>query len=98
MILWLLYPLHGRLPLFNVFRYITFRAANAALMALLLSIFLGPALIRWLRVRQIGQSIREEGPKGHQAKAGTPTERRTRRSWRFCSRSSSGPPSSAGCA
>src|SRR5664280_30699 len=73
MILWLLYPLHGRLPLFNVFRYITFRAANAALMALLLSIFLGPALIRWLRVRQIGQSIREEGPKGHQVKAGTPT-------------------------
>ena len=73
MILWLLYPLHGRLPLFNVFRYITFRAANAALMALLLSIFLGPALIRWLRARQIGQSIREEGPKGHQVKAGTPT-------------------------
>src|SRR5512143_627469 len=73
MILWLLYPLHGRLPLFNVFRYITFRAANAALMALLLSIFLGPSLIRWLRARQIGQSIREEGPKGHQVKAGTPT-------------------------
>ena len=73
MILWLLYPLHGRLPLFNVFRYITFRAANAALMALLLSIFLGPALIRWLRAKQIGQSIREEGPKGHQVKAGTPT-------------------------
>ena len=73
MILWLLYPLHGRVPLFNVFRYITFRAANAALMALLLSIFLGPALIRWLRSRQIGQSIREEGPKGHHVKAGTPT-------------------------
>ena len=73
MILWLLYPLHGRLPLFNVFRYITFRAANAALMALLLSIFLGPALIRWLRAKQIGQSIREEGPIGHQVKAGTPT-------------------------
>ena len=73
MILWLLYPLHGRLPLLNVFRYITFRAANAALMALLLSIFLGPALIRWLRARQIGQSIREAGPKNHQVKAGTPT-------------------------
>src|SRR5450631_2168469 len=73
MILWLLYPLHGRFPLLNVFRYITFRAANAALMALLLSIFLGPGLIRWLRARQIGQAIREEGPKAHQAKAGTPT-------------------------
>jgi phospho-N-acetylmuramoyl-pentapeptide-transferase len=73
MILWLLYPMHGKVPLFNVFRYITFRAANAALMALLLSIFLGPVLIRWLRARQIGQSIREEGPAGHQSKAGTPT-------------------------
>src|SRR5205085_11966329 len=69
----LLYPLRDRIPVFNVFRYITFRAASAALMALILSIFLGPALIRWLRVKQIGQPIREEGPEGHKAKAGTPT-------------------------
>jgi phospho-N-acetylmuramoyl-pentapeptide-transferase len=72
-ILYFLFPLSKSVPVFNVFRYITFRAANAALMALLLSIFLGPALIRWLRERQIGQSIREEGPKNHLAKAGTPT-------------------------
>jgi phospho-N-acetylmuramoyl-pentapeptide-transferase len=72
-ILYFLYPLHNQIPVFNVFKYITFRAANAALMALLLSIFLGPGLIRWLRARQIGQAIREEGPKAHQAKAGTPT-------------------------
>jgi phospho-N-acetylmuramoyl-pentapeptide-transferase len=69
----LLYPLRDRIPVFNVFRYITFRAASAALMALLLSIFLGPSLIRWLREKQIGQPIREEGPEGHKAKAGTPT-------------------------
>jgi phospho-N-acetylmuramoyl-pentapeptide-transferase len=72
-ILYFLYPLSKTIAVFNVFRYITFRAANAALMALLLSIFLGPALIRWLRRRQIGQTIRQEGPTGHQAKAGTPT-------------------------
>ena len=73
MILWLLHEFAPKVAIANVFRYITFRAANAALMALLLSIFLGPALIRWLRTRQIGQAIREEGPKAHQAKAGTPT-------------------------
>jgi phospho-N-acetylmuramoyl-pentapeptide-transferase len=63
----------GRVPVVGVFRYITFRAAMAALLALILSVVLGPALIRWLRSRQIGQAIREEGPKAHQAKAGTPT-------------------------
>lgn len=73
MIYRLLYPLHQRFPLFNVFRYITFRAASAALLALVLSIFLGPVLIRWLRKRQIGQTIREEGPAAHQSKKGTPT-------------------------
>jgi phospho-N-acetylmuramoyl-pentapeptide-transferase len=73
MIPWLLHPLFGKVPVLGVFRYITFRAANAALMALLLAVFLGPGLIRWLRDRQIGQAIREEGPAGHQSKAGTPT-------------------------
>ncbi|HQR47658.1 MAG TPA: phospho-N-acetylmuramoyl-pentapeptide-transferase, partial [Thermoanaerobaculia bacterium] len=73
MIPWLLAPLAGRLPVVGVFRYITFRAAMAALLALILSIVLGPGLIRWLKSRQIGQAIREEGPKAHQAKAGTPT-------------------------
>jgi len=73
MIPWLLHPFFGKVPVLGVFRYITFRAANAALMALLLAVFLGPGLIRWLRERQIGQAIREEGPKGHLAKAATPT-------------------------
>ena len=57
----------------NVFRYITVRTALASLTALLLTLVLGPWVIRRLRELQIGQFIREEGPKSHQAKAGTPT-------------------------
>jgi phospho-N-acetylmuramoyl-pentapeptide-transferase len=58
---------------FNVFRYITFRTAMALLTALLLSLVLGPWLIRMLRARQIGETIRTDGPERHRAKAGTPT-------------------------
>ena len=68
-----LYPLAKQYPVFNVFRYITFRTAMAALTALVVLLFLGPALIRSLRRRQIGQAIREEGPRTHLSKAGTPT-------------------------
>jgi phospho-N-acetylmuramoyl-pentapeptide-transferase len=69
----LLYPLAKTVPAFNVFRYITLRTAMAAVTALLLALVLGPPMIRLLKRRQIGQSIREEGPKSHLAKAGTPT-------------------------
>jgi len=69
----LLYPLQDSVPAFNVFRYITFRSAGAALTALLLCLLLGPWAIRTLRRLSIGQSIREEGPQSHQGKAGTPT-------------------------
>ncbi len=69
----LLYPLHEGIGLFNVFRYITFRSALAALTALLVSLLLGPWMIARLRRRQIGQEIREEGPASHQSKRGTPT-------------------------
>ena len=69
----LFYSLHDELGAFNVFRYITFRTAMAALTALLVSLLLGPGLIARLRHAQIGQSIREEGPKSHQSKSGTPT-------------------------
>jgi phospho-N-acetylmuramoyl-pentapeptide-transferase len=58
---------------FNVFRYITFRAAMAALMSLLISFLLGPWLIRILTEKQIGQHIRDDGPASHAVKAGTPT-------------------------
>src|SRR5260370_40200655 len=58
---------------FRVFRYTTFRTAFASLTALFLCIALGPWLIAKLREFQIGQYIREEGPKSHMKKAGTPT-------------------------
>jgi phospho-N-acetylmuramoyl-pentapeptide-transferase len=71
-----LYPLNrywSPLRVLNVFQYITFRTAYASITALLISLFLGPWLIKRLRDFQIGQHIREEGPKSHQKKAGTPT-------------------------
>jgi len=58
---------------FRVFRYVTSRTAFASITALFLCIALGPWLIHKLREFQIGQYIREEGPKSHQKKAGTPT-------------------------
>jgi phospho-N-acetylmuramoyl-pentapeptide-transferase len=57
----------------NVFRYITVRTAVAGLTALLLSLLLGPWMIERLREMQVKQYIREEGPKAHQKKSGTPT-------------------------
>jgi phospho-N-acetylmuramoyl-pentapeptide-transferase len=73
MLYYWLYPLARQYPVFNVFRYITFRTAMAALTALVLLLLLGPAMIRSLKRRQIGQAIREEGPRSHLSKAGTPT-------------------------
>ena len=71
---YLLYQLfHDDFRLLNLFRYITFRTAYASLTALFLALVLGPWLIRKLREFQIGQFIREDGPKGHHTKAGTPT-------------------------
>ena len=73
MLYYLLYPLRDVIVGFNVFRYITFRTAFAALTALLISFILGPWLIERMRRIKLGQFIREEGPKSHQQKAGTPT-------------------------
>ncbi len=69
----LLYPLHELVPAFRLFRYITFRGALAILIALLISLALGPVLIRFLQRLNLRQYIREEGPAAHQAKGGTPT-------------------------
>ena len=69
----LLFPLSDQFVAFNVFRYITFRAAGATVTALLLCLLLGPAFIEWLRRLSVGQNIREEGPQSHKTKAGTPT-------------------------
>src|SRR5438874_4322269 len=73
MLYYLLFPLREKIAGFNVFRYITFRTAFAALTALLISFILGPWLIERMRRIKLGQFIREEGPKSHQQKAGTPT-------------------------
>jgi phospho-N-acetylmuramoyl-pentapeptide-transferase len=64
---------HESLNWLRVFEYITFRTAQASLTALLISLFFGGKLIRTLQQFQIGQQIREEGPRSHQAKRGTPT-------------------------
>ena len=58
---------------FNIFRYITFRAAMAAVLALLFSLFIGPIIIRALKKRQIGEEIRHDGPESHLSKRGTPS-------------------------
>ncbi len=60
-------------PGFQVFRFITVRAALAALTALMLSLFLGRRIIRWLKRQQLGEHVREDVPISHAHKAGTPT-------------------------
>src|SRR5882672_6222008 len=70
-----IYPLHS-LPgmgAMNVFRYITFRSAYAAITALLVCFVVGPPMIEWLRDLKLGQKVRAEGPQSHLSKAGTPT-------------------------
>jgi phospho-N-acetylmuramoyl-pentapeptide-transferase len=74
MLYWLIYEkLHQTIGPARVIQYVTFRTALASLTALFLSVVLGPWLIRKLREFQIGQHIREDGPRSHQKKAGTPT-------------------------
>jgi phospho-N-acetylmuramoyl-pentapeptide-transferase len=72
---WLLYEkvFHYGFAPFRIFRYLTFRTAFASLTALFMGLVVGPAIINKLREFQIGQFIRDEGPKAHQKKAGTPT-------------------------
>ncbi|MFV9682574.1 phospho-N-acetylmuramoyl-pentapeptide-transferase [Pseudomonas sp. NY15367] len=58
---------------FAVFQYLTLRGILGVLTALALSLFLGPWMIRTLQIRQIGQSVRNDGPQSHLSKKGTPT-------------------------
>ena len=69
----LLFPLRDLIPGANLFRYITFRSAAAAVLALLISFYVGPRLIAMLKRHQIGEEIRKDGPATHLIKAGTPT-------------------------
>jgi phospho-N-acetylmuramoyl-pentapeptide-transferase len=71
---WLLYEkLFPFFHPFRIFRYLTFRTAFASGTALLIALFIGPWVIEKLREFQIGQFIREDGPKSHLKKSGTPT-------------------------
>jgi phospho-N-acetylmuramoyl-pentapeptide-transferase len=69
----LLFPLRDIFTGFNLFRYITFRSAYAAITALLFSFFVGPHLIKLLQRKQMKQVIRTDGPQSHLSKSGTPT-------------------------
>jgi len=69
----LLFPLAEEHILFNVFQYISFRAAGAMVTALLTSFVVGPPVIAWLKRRGWGEVVRLEGPQSHLRKAGTPT-------------------------
>jgi len=60
-------------PGFEVFRFLTFRSALAAISGLFLSIYLGPKIIARLQMLQIGEAKKVEAPKTHWSKAGTPT-------------------------
>jgi phospho-N-acetylmuramoyl-pentapeptide-transferase len=71
---WLLYEkLFPYFHPFRIFRYLTFRTAFASLTALLIALFIGPWVIQKLREFQIGQFIRDDGPRSHLKKSGTPT-------------------------
>ncbi len=60
------------LKILNVFQYVTFRTAYAAVTALVVSLLFGPYMIRKLAAFKYGQEIREEGPASHQIEAGNP--------------------------
>lgn len=60
-------------PGFDIFRFLTFRSALAAISALLLSLLFAPRIIRILQNHQIGEAKKADGPKNHWSKAGTPT-------------------------
>ncbi|MDR2619501.1 MAG: phospho-N-acetylmuramoyl-pentapeptide-transferase [Treponema sp.] len=73
MFLEFVYPLVKYFTPFNVFQYLTFRGAYAALTTLLICFIFGPRIIEALRRLKVGQSIREDGPASHLKKSGTPT-------------------------
>ncbi len=69
----LLTPLTETFFPFNLFNYISFRAAGATVTAMLLTFIVGPAIIKRLHDHGVLQVVRADGPAGHQAKRGTPT-------------------------
>jgi phospho-N-acetylmuramoyl-pentapeptide-transferase len=73
MFLEFIYPLVKFFTPLNVFQYLTFRSAYAALTTLLICFIFGPGIIEGLKHLKVGQSIREDGPATHLVKSGTPT-------------------------
>jgi len=69
----LIYSMQEWFSPLNVFRYITFRTSLAIITAMVLSLILGPWIIGKLRRLSLTQQIRDDGPKAHIGKAGTPT-------------------------
>ena len=64
---------YPKLSWLRVFRYVSMRILAATITALVMSFVLGPWFIDRLRARQIGETIRSDGPQTHKKKAGTPT-------------------------
>jgi len=73
MLLWLTDYLQQFHSGFNLFQYLTIRGILGVITAFLISLLLGPYMIRKLSVKQIGQTVRDDGPESHLIKAGTPT-------------------------
>ncbi|MED5523583.1 MAG: phospho-N-acetylmuramoyl-pentapeptide-transferase [Pseudomonadota bacterium] len=73
MLVWLAEYLTQYINGFNVFSYLTFRAILSALSALILSVYIGPRMIKALVRLQVGQTVRDDGPQSHLSKSGTPT-------------------------
>lgn len=73
MLVWLSGWLENYFHFFHVFQYLTLRAILSTLTALVMALLLGPRVINWLASLRVGQVIRDDGPKSHFSKAGTPT-------------------------
>lgn len=73
MLLWLSGWLANYFHFFHVFQYLTLRAILGTLTALIMSLVLGPTIIRQLSSHRVGQVVRNDGPQSHLSKAGTPT-------------------------
>ncbi len=73
MLLWLTQYLAQSYRFFHVFDYLTLRSILSALTSLFIALVLGPAMIRYLTKLRFGQMVRDDGPKTHLSKAGTPT-------------------------
>jgi phospho-N-acetylmuramoyl-pentapeptide-transferase len=73
MLLWLSEFLTKYFHVFHVFQYLTLRAILGTLTALAIALIVGPTMIRRLNFHRVGQVVRDDGPKSHLSKAGTPT-------------------------